>query len=430
MLSSSFLAACSDDLVKYYSQLENDIVCSMAKRLSRLKTVTDATEYQAKILQEIGGLRRSVEKQLSSYSAGAKAQLLSLFDVAMQTAQAKDLQIVEAAKRNLSEGKKQILEATAERLQSGGIVSSNAKTREEIAQGGAIKTFSNLSRLTSTIAATAQEDFVNAANRAYMQAAHGAFSYQEAIQAAVNDLAEKGVRTVEYTDSGKVIHRSIESAVRTNVLTGVNLTASQQTLQNAEDLGVELFEVSAHIGARPEHEEWQGGIYTADQLRTVCRLGEPDGLCGINCRHSYYPYIQGAPRLYSNGELDELKAARMSYTDKSGNKRTVTRYEAEQKLRGIERNVRKYKRIANAQEAAGSDNTAARVKIGEWQKAARDFCEQTGLRRDYAREYIGVERSLWNTTGEQPKAKITNTVTGGSFGGILEIVRNALKDYL
>lgn len=212
------------------------------------------------------------------------------------------------------------------------------------------------------------------------------------------------MRTAEYTDSGKVIHRSIESAVRTNVLTGVNLTVSQQTLENAKNLGVELFAVSAHLGARPDHEAWQGGIYTSDQLRTVCRLGEPDGLCGINCRHSYYPYIQGAPRLYSNGELDELKAARMSYTDKSGNKRTVTRYEAEQKLRGIERNVRKYKRIASAQEAAGSDNTAARIKIGEWQQAARDFCEQTGLRRDYAREYIGVERSLWNTTGAHPKA--------------------------
>ena len=44
-----------------------------------------------------------------------------------------------------------------------------------------------------------------------------------------------------------------------------------------------------------------------------------------------------------------------------------------------------------------------RRKLGEWQAAARDFVKQTGIARDYAREYVGVERSLWNPMGEQPR---------------------------
>ena len=69
----------------------------------------------------------------------------------------------------------------------------------------------------------------------------------------------------------------------------------------------------------------------------------------------------------------------------------MSRYDAEQKLRGIERNVRKYKRQALTQEAAGIDNTAARQKIGEWQAKAREFTKQTGIERDHVREFIGTK---------------------------------------
>ena len=76
----------------------------------------------------------------------------------------------------------------------------------------------------------------------------------------------------------------------------------------------------------------------------------------------------------------------------------MSRYDAEQKLRGIERNVRKYKRQALTQGAAGIDNTAARQKIGEWQAAAREFAKQTGIERDHVREFIGTK------DGKQPRA--------------------------
>lgn len=86
----------------------------------------------------------------------------------------------------------------------------------------------------------------------------------------------------------------------------------------------------------------------------------------------------------------------------------MTRYEGEQKLRGIERNIRHYKRRALTQEAAGVDSTKARVKIGEWQAAARDFTKQTGIQRDNAREFIGT------IDGNQPRGintAIQKTIT-------------------
>lgn len=376
MLSARYLASCSDDLVRLYAQLEHDIVTDMAKRLARVGTVTEATEWQAKILAETGGLKRNIANHLSAYNDEAKRRLAVLFDEALAKNKAADVHFVESAKRSMSDSQRQMLETTAQKIQSAGIADSTAD--------GAIKTFSGLQRLTMTIADTAQEDFIQQANAAYMQTASGAFDYKSALKNAVNNLASKGIHTVLYSDSGKIVHRSIEAAVRANILTGINQTASMQTLNTAQELGVERFEVSAHLGARPEHAEWQGKIFTADELHTICGLGTAGGLCGINCRHSYYPYVEGASALYSDGELDEMKEPRVTLDG-----REITQYEAEQKLRGIERTVRKYKLQADSLAAIGEDNTAARIKLGEWQSAARDLCRQTGIPRDYSREYVG-----------------------------------------
>ncbi len=84
-------------------------------------------------------------------------------------------------------------------------------------------------------------------------------------------------------------------------------------------------------------------------------------------------------------------------------KHEYTRYEAEQTQRKIERTIRKYKKRVAVFESAGLANPEAKARLGEWQAVARDFVKQTGLRRDYAREYVGVERTLFNQGQAQPK---------------------------
>ena len=97
---------------------------------------------------------------------------------------------------------------------------------------------------------------------------------------------------------------------------------------------------------------------------------------------------------YSQDDLDEMSKETVSYNGKD-----YSRYKGEQQLRHIERTIRGYKKEAATQDAMGIDNTAARCKIGEWQAKARDFTEQTGIRRDRAREYIGMPNGE-----KQPKA--------------------------
>ena len=189
------------------------------------------------------------------------------------------------------------------------------------------------------------------------------------------------------------------------VLTGSKQTCAESTERKGEDLGVELVEVDAHEGARPEHAAWQGKVYVRgkarevdgvfyDSFEEVCKPGTATGICGINCRHSYYPYFPGMEKHYDGKDLKEMNKKDVEYNGKK-----MTKYEARQKQRAIERKIRQWKRTADVQKAGGVDDTFSRQKMTEWQGIAKDFTEKTNLLRDFAREYIGTKN------GKQPIPK-------------------------
>ena len=373
MLPPRYLDGLSDEIIEIYSQLEADILQDMARRIARVGKITDMTKWQAQMLAEAGGLKKNISRILAKYDKAIVKQVKDTFTEALETSAKNDNRIFKAA--------------------TGRTVSTpNAQQMLSTIQ----KCHSDLSRLTLTTAATTQTQFVREANRVYMNVQSGAFDYDTAMKDAADELAKRGITTVQY-ENGRPVTRSIESAVRMNILTSVNQTAANQTLSNCEELDCDLVETSAHIGARPEHEEWQGQIFSRSGKNknyrpfSVCELGSVTGICGINCKHSFYPYFEGMAEHFTEKELDEMASEEVSY-----NGQKMTRYEGEQKLRGIERNIRHYKRQALTEEAAGVDNTKARRKLGEWQAAARDFTQQTGIERDRAREYVG-------TGGKQPR---------------------------
>ena len=368
MLSPRYLEGLSDEIVEIYAQLEADILQDMARRIARLGKVTEATKWQAQLLAETGALKKRVYALLKKYDPAIQKEIKAIYnDALIKNARADNRIFTEALGHGVSDINAQAMLASIK------------------------KTYSDLSRLTITTAYTTEQQFVQQANAAYMQVVTGAFDYDSAMKTACDNLARDGITGVQYMN-GKPVRRSIEADVRMNILTGVNQTASAMTMSNCEELGCDLVETTAHIGARPSHEEWQGQIFSLSGTNpkyrpfSVCGLGEPDGICGINCRHSYYPYFEGLEKHYTQADLDEMESESVEY-----NGEKMSRYDAEQKLRGIERNVRKYKRQALTQEAAGIDNTAARQKIGEWQAKAREFTKQTGIERDHVREFIGTK---------------------------------------
>lgn len=105
-----------------------------------------------------------------------------------------------------------------------------------------------------------------ALDSAEMQVMSGAISYNQAIKSAVKQLADSGLRMVDY-ESGHRDH--IDVAVRRAVMSGVNALCQRYAEQSMEYLDTNLVEVSAHIGARDidgpngweAHTKWQGRCF-------------------------------------------------------------------------------------------------------------------------------------------------------------------------
>lgn len=228
-----------------------------------------------------------------------------------------------------------------------------------------------------------------ALDNAVMQVQSGAINYKQAIKTAVKQLADSGLKIVDY-ESG---HRDqIDVAARRAVMTGVSQICAKYTEQSAEYLETPYFEVSAHSGARDKpgpspwssHKDWQGRVYSIrandiyPSIYEVCGLGAVDGLEGANCRHRRFPWVEGvSERTYTDEQLAHIDDGLGCTFDG----KTYTAYEAAQMQRRIERTIRKQKRLKNAYSVAGleEDATAANIKLRRLNAKYKAFSAAAGL---------------------------------------------------
>lgn len=186
--------------------------------------------------------------------------------------------------------------------------------------------------------------YIREMDKAVFQVASGAFDVQSVMRRVVKELGNSGVRTVNF-NSGTT--RSLESAVRTNILTGISQLAGKISLQNAIDMGEDLMEITAHAGARPTHSLWQGRIVSLSgrkgYLSTIdISYGDITGFKGANCYHDWYTFFEGISEpKYTQEQLDEFNDQSKKY---EFNGKLYSEYEAGQKMRQIERSMAKTKR--------------------------------------------------------------------------------------
>lgn len=240
-----------------------------------------------------------------------------------------------------------------------------------------------------------------ALDNAEMQVQSGAISYNQAIKSAVRQLAQSGLKIVDY-ESG---HRDqIDVAVRRAVMTGVSQLCAKYTEQSADYLNTPYFEVSAHAGARDKpgkspwssHKAWQGRLYSVragdiyPNIYDVCGLGAVDGLEGANCRHRRYPWVEGVmERTYTDEQLAHIDdGLGCTYDGKS-----YTAYEATQMQRRVERQIRAVKRLKISNKASGLNDEArtANIKLRRLNAKYREFSAAAGLTPQWERtkvEYV------------------------------------------
>lgn len=201
-------------------------------------------------------------------------------------------------------------------------------------------------------------------------------------------MTNSGLRTVDYASGHS---NRVTVAARRAVSTGLNQVVGKINEENAEKLGTNYFEVSWHSGARPSHQVWQGRVYSKEELPSVCGLGSVTGLCGANCYHSYSPFTPGiTPRTYTDEQLDKMNAEENKPVEYNG--KTYTKYEATQRQRRLETEMRAQRQKIKLLEEGEADEQAiinARARYVKTSDEYVNFSKSVGLSQQWDRVTVG-----------------------------------------
>lgn len=385
MLTPEYYDKCTRQLIALYAELDNAIISDITRRLLKTGEMTETAQWQAKQLQESGMVYDDILNEISRRTGTSQAEIKRIFEEAGVTATMNDNEFAKAA------GFKEIRTFSKAALQT--------------LNAGYVKCAGDMNNLTLTTANASQQLYINAVNNAYMQIMSGAFDYNTAIRNAVRAAAADGAEVIY--PSG---HRDkIDVAVRRSVLTGVGQTCRKLSEINAQDMGTDLMEITAHAGARPSHAEWQGRIVSLSGRKGYLSpkdigYGTGDGFGGWNCRHDWYPYFEGkSRRAYTDERLEALNAKNIKYDGEM-----YSEYEISQMQRKMERSIRQLKREAVAYDTGiqNADNeelankftedfTDTSVRLKAEERKLKEFLNETGQLPDSSRVWSnGFDRKV------------------------------------
>ena len=379
MLQPDYLDHAPDEMVQLWQTVEDDILRDVARRIGKMDGMTPTANWRLWRYEQVEAVREDVVKLLAKYSGKSEREIRRILQEACTAALEADDEIYYHC------GKTPTPFAESLPLQN-------------LLNAGYRQTSGTWSNLTATTANTVTGAFERVLDEAWLKVSSGAFDYKSAVKTAVDTLADD----MPYITYPTGHTDTLEVAARRAILTGVNQTAGKLQDARMEEMGVEYVETTAHGGARPTHAEWQGkrfhlggdkmldGKMYKDFVRET-GYGTGAGLCGWNCRHQYFPCFPelGDPPSWTQESLEQLNARNIEYNGKM-----YTQYEISQMQRARERTVRKWKRRYLAEDAAGSDTTAAAVRLKAARESLKQFTRDTGGQLDSSRTMVsGFGRS-------------------------------------
>ena len=395
-MDESYSSKLAEGIEAKYRKLELDIMTDIIRRIQKTKTITDTADWQIQRLRILGNSSQDIEDLIRKAVEGNEEEVRRLYMDVIDQEYVRDKDLYEEV------GKEFIpYEENAELQQiTNAMIQQSSEELYNITKSTGFMLDTGSGKPAFTPLADIYNGYLD---DAVIGMTSGAYDYNTMVRRMVGQMTSSGLRTDHaFSDGGSNYgvdyasgwHNRIDVAARRALLTGFGQLASQVTDMNAQKLNTNLFEVSWHPGARPSHAEWQGKVYTKDELVSKCGLGSGPGLCGWNCRHSYYPFIPGvSQRLYSDAWLKEQDARENTPIKFRG--REYTTYEATQKQRQMEtamRARREQVQLLKEADADPHDILIARCKYQAQLDEYKRFSAATGLDEQMDRVYTGRTR--------------------------------------
>ena len=378
-----------EPIIKMYSELETELMVLLAKHFKINEEFINSDFLRIQKLDEMGAFNKEVIDYISRYTKRSSSKIKkALKDVYNANI---DFDTLRSAYDN---GK--ILINPTEILNDTTLVGIM-----RYAYNVETKRFIEISKL---IESSVRKTYLDIVEKSYLATSTGVKSYGETIRESLNELANKGIKTLNYISKGEdgttsIRSYDIEGTVRREILTATRQLSGNLNHELIELTESEYVKFSEHLDCRPTHYDWQGTIARKEDWKDIADYGDVAGIYGINCRHYVEPYFQDV-------ELDDT----ITIKDKDGNKKeykvsnklkeyskddTNDSYSISQKQRYLERGIRSWKRRREMSKANGDIDMLkkSKSKVKEWSDKLDRFTDENDLRRDFTREYVSNNNS-------------------------------------
>lgn len=390
-----------------YQELERNVISDIARRVKKTGRFTETAELMAKSMKLQGYSPEQIrvdvmkmlradadyQREVAQNTKEYKAYVQGLINETYREARKSGAEMFDEAANMAFNNDLSMWEEHGEDL-------SKPSSLSQLAEGAAKQTndqFRNLTRTTgfrNTKLGTVgvMNAYQKEMDLAVLSVATGAFSYDQAVRDCVTRLAQSGLRSIDYS-SGRTYQ--LDTAARMCIRTGFGQLTGKIMEANLQNMGHDLVITSQHMGSRPEHAVWQNKVFSysgknkkyPDFVKET-GYGTVTGLMGANCRHDYYAYWEGD---YIPPDLEEPEPVTVDGKE-------YTYYQATQKQRLMERNIRATKREIEAMGAIGEDTTELRSKLRYQTKEYRRFSEAVGIRAKDDRLRVATGTSNLNQT--------------------------------
>lgn len=415
----------SAPLVRVLLDMEDDILREIAAQLSRDGRISDTSRWRIRQLARAGRFDKRAAAIIAGYSE-------------VEGGQAMDA-VLTAAETEIG-----YLDNAVQAANAAGLSEYFSDIPAETSAMNAAKAFqrqaaSDLNLVNTVMGYKAKSAYVNAVNAIYRDTAEGRqsaldvmgkgaakavsgqMSLQEATRKTIRELAQKGIPA--FVDK-RGREWSPEAYVMMDMRSTLGNTARAAQDARCDQYGINLIEVSSHMGARPLCAPYQGRIFSRDGSKGVTTdgaggkiyytplsetsYGQPAGLFGINCGHVQYPFVPG------------INFQRYFPYPKEENDR---RYMQFQQQRAMERGIRAAKRECMMLQETGDTEglQKASLRLRTQREKYRAYCKETGIKQHNDRTQVyGYDRSKSSKAVWAERKAAGNALTNGSNSSIIK----------
>lgn len=392
--SPALLDALPEELAELYRALEYTLLDEICSRLKLADQLNEVTVQDIRALRSHGIDLKDIEKAIRKTAGISEKKLRELLDDVVERNQRYYTDLINLANVTQPETLVSIEDTWA-------IYEQTKQTMRNLTASMGFLVDAGRTMLPPAKA------YQWALDNATMQIQSGVINYNQAIRTAVKQLADSGLKVVDY-ESGR--RDQIDVAARRAVMTAVNQLNRKYSEQSMDFLQTDLVQVEAHAGARDidgpngweNHKKWQGKLYRWAEFtkkypdaskgeypdfESTCGIGDVTGILGANCRHSWSAFVEGVmERTYTDEQLEHID-------DDLGCKfdgKKYTAYEATQMQRRVERQIIKQDRLVTAYKASGQKDEyyAANAKLIRLIAKYKAFSEASGLPLQWERTKV------------------------------------------